>query len=127
MMDQPLTGKRWDLEKDTVCFNCHKGATQLIEITPVETLITCTNCMAERHYTIHRVEVPASPGAFEDERFRSSHNIWTFRFPDRCVNCGNCVDNEVNVDELRVRTLCPACFFTRVYEFNMFSESRSRR
>lgn len=128
MMDQPMTGGRWDIEKDTVCFNCHKGVTQLIEITPVEAMITCTNCMAQRHYTIHKVEVPDTPpGVFEDEPFRLHHDIWNFRFTDKCINCGNCVANEVNVDEHRVRTVCPECYFTRVYEFNMFSESRSRR
>jgi hypothetical protein len=127
MMDQPVTGTRWDLEKDTVCFNCHKGAIQLIEITPGEALVTCTNCMAERHFTIHRVEVPEKPGKFEEEPYRLRHNIWNFVFKDRCINCGNCVDHEVNVDERRIRTICPACFYTRLYEFNMFSESRSRR
>ena len=128
MMNQPATGPRWDLEKDTPCFSCHTGAAQLIEITPVEALVTCTNCMAERHYTIHKVEVPEEkPGVFEDDQYRLQHNIWNFSYTDRCINCGNCVDHEVNVDERRIRTVCPTCFFTRLYDFNMFSESRSRR
>jgi len=127
MMDEPVTGQRWDLKKDTVCFNCHKGATQLIEITPVESLVTCTNCMAERHYTIHKVEVPEKPGKFEGEAYRYQHQVWDFCYEAQCVNCGNCAKHEVNVDERRIRTVCPTCFFTRLYDFNMFSESRSRR
>lgn len=127
MMDQPTSEQRWDIEKEAVCYNCHKGSMHLIEISPIETVITCTNCMAERHYTMHKVEVPDRPGQFESEEFRQHYSIWNFRYTNRCPNCGNCVDNEVNVDELRVRTVCPECYFTRVYEFNMFSESRSRR
>ncbi len=127
MMIEPAACRRWDIEKEAACFNCHKGATQLIEIGMSEAMVACTNCMAERRYTIHRVDVPEQKSSFESRNFAATHDIWDFRFLDQCINCGNCVENEVNVDERRIRTVCPACYFTRVYEFNMFSEPRSRR
>ncbi len=127
MMGEPVAGRRWDIEKEAACFNCHKGATQLVEVGDSNATVTCTNCMAERHYTIHRVDLPEKKSVFEDNGFRNTHDIWNFRYVDKCLNCGNCVENEVNVDERRIRTVCPACYFTRLYEFNMFSEPRSRR
>jgi hypothetical protein len=127
MIGQPAMGHRWDIDKEAACFNCHKGAIQHIEITPAAAMIACTNCMAERHYTIHKVEVPEQRSRFEDERLRYKFDIWNFAYVGWCVNCGNCVENEVNVDEMNIRTVCPECYYTRLYEFNMFSEPRSRR
>lgn len=118
---------RWDFEKDALCFNCHKSAMQLIEIYPIETMVTCVNCFKERHYTVHRVYVADDREPFEDEDFRQRHDVWSFGITDRCLNCGNCVDNEVDVDEFRVRTICPICYYTRVYEFNMFAEGHAHR
>lgn len=127
MMGKPAMGRRWDIEKEAACFNCHKGATQLIEISPTEAIITCTNCMAERHYTLHKIDIPEDRKPFESEEFKRRYEIWNFKYVDSCPNCGNCVENEVNVDEFRVRTVCPACYYTRVYDFNMYSESHARR
>jgi len=126
MLGNPAVGRRWDIEKEAACYNCHKGATQLIEIGPSETVISCTNCMAERHYTIHCIEIPEKRKPFENGSSKP-REVWKFRFVDNCANCGNCVENEVNVGELRVRTVCPACYYTRVYDFNMFSEAHARR
>ena len=39
-----------DLEKMERCPNCGKEAIQLIEAKPGETVVTCMNCGAARHY-----------------------------------------------------------------------------
>lgn len=45
----------WDFDKATECFNCNKEAIQRIEIKPDETIITCMNCGAARHYRLSGV------------------------------------------------------------------------
>ena len=127
MFGQPIAVRRWGIEHEAPCFHCHRGTVQLIEIGPEASAITCTNCGVERHYTIHRVDVPEKVVPFESRGFRTTHDVWDLKYYDRCVNCGNCVDNEVNVDDRRIRTVCPACYYTRIYEFNMLSEPRSHR
>ncbi|OPY28914.1 MAG: hypothetical protein A4E28_01186 [Methanocella sp. PtaU1.Bin125] len=39
-----------DLEKMGRCPNCGKEAIQVIEAKPGETVVTCMNCGAARHY-----------------------------------------------------------------------------
>ena len=39
-----------DFNEETHCFNCGKDAIQHIELRPDETVITCMNCGAARHY-----------------------------------------------------------------------------
>ena len=46
-----------DFEKMTRCSNCGKEAIQQIEVRPGETIITCMNCGAARHYTVDGVRV----------------------------------------------------------------------
>ena len=43
--------QRWDFSDATQCPNCGKDAVQRIEVRPDETVITCQNCGAARHYT----------------------------------------------------------------------------
>ena len=45
----------WNFDKATVCFNCNKDAIQRIELRPDETIITCMNCGAARHYRLSGV------------------------------------------------------------------------
>jgi RNase P subunit RPR2 len=45
----------WDFDRATVCFNCNKEAIQRIELKPDETIITCLNCGAARHYRLSGV------------------------------------------------------------------------
>ena len=47
----------WDFEKATQCSNCGKEAIQRIEVRPDETVITCLNCGAARHYTVDGVRI----------------------------------------------------------------------
>ncbi len=46
-----------DLENATQCPNCGKEAIQHIELLPDETIITCMNCGAARHYTVDGVRM----------------------------------------------------------------------
>jgi transcription elongation factor Elf1 len=46
-----------DLEKMKRCPNCGKEAIQVIEAQPGETIITCMNCGAARHYTEEGISV----------------------------------------------------------------------
>lgn len=127
MLGRPIVGRRWVIEKEAVCIRCRKGAMQLIEITPSEALVICTNCMAERHYLIHGIEPHCRPQFHGSDTTGFRNGSWDFRYTDHCIKCGNCVDNEVNVDERRVKTVCPACCYTRLYEFDMLNEPRGRR
>lgn len=47
----------WDFANATECFNCGKEAIQRIEIKPDETVVTCQNCGAARHYRIGGVSL----------------------------------------------------------------------
>ena len=49
--------KLCDFEHATQCPNCGKEAIQQIEVRPGETIITCMNCGAARHYTEDGVRV----------------------------------------------------------------------
>jgi hypothetical protein len=122
---------RWDLEKETNCFECRRNAIQLVMIGGSEATVTCNGCMAERHYTIHRARRPQrgnGNGPSDNGNQKDVRNgVWHFHFVDRCMNCGNCVANDISVSESRVRAVCPACYFTRSYEFNMLTGSRARR
>ncbi|MGA9141280.1 MAG: hypothetical protein WBZ29_13725 [Methanocella sp.] len=46
-----------DLENATRCPNCGKEAIQHIELRTGETIITCMNCGAARHYTVDGVRL----------------------------------------------------------------------
>lgn len=129
MMGEAVEGDRWDIEKEVPCYRCHRGSVQLIEIGPAHATVTCMHCFAERHYTLHEIgrPRPETEAPFERPGYRRLHDVWDMAYAGRCPNCGNCTENEVSVDERRIRTACPACRYTRLYEFNMFSESRSRR
>ncbi len=127
MMGEPVEGSRWDLVKEAPCYKCHRGTSQLIEIGPTNATVTCTHCFTKRHYTLHEIDLPDERPVFEKAGYRRLHDVWDMAYTARCPNCGNCADNEVNVDERRIRTFCPECYFTRLYEFNMYTEPRSRR
>jgi transcription elongation factor Elf1 len=127
MMGEPVEGSRWDLEKEAPCYKCHRGTIQLIEIGPAHATVTCAHCFTERHYTLHEINLPDERPPLEKDGYRRLHEVWDLKYTARCPNCGNCVENEVNVDEMKIRTVCPECYYTRLYEFNMFSEPRSRR
>jgi hypothetical protein len=131
LVGEEMAGKAWSIdwefEKRAVCLNRGTDAVQKVELLPVKTTVTCANRGAERHYTLHRVDLPDEKPVFEKAGYRLLHDVWDPDYATRCSNCGNCVDNEVNVDERRIRTFYPECYFTRSYEFNMYTESRSRR
>ncbi len=127
MMGEAVEDGRWDIEKEAPCYKCHRGTIQLIEVGPMNATVTCTHCFTERHYTIHNIGLPEKKPVFEEAGYRQEHDVWDLKYAARCPNCGNCVDNEVNVDERRIRTFCPECYFTRSYDFNMYTEPRSRR
>ncbi len=127
MLGEAVEDSHWDIEREALCFKCHQGTVLLIQVGPTNATITCTHCGTERHYTLHRVDLPEEKPVFEKAGYRQLHDVWDLEYAARCSNCGNCVDNEVNVDERRIRTFCPECYFTRSYEFNMYTESRSRR
>jgi NMD protein affecting ribosome stability and mRNA decay len=127
MMGDAVEGSRWDIELESPCYKCQRGTHQLIEIGPTNATVTCTHCFRERHYTLHSIDLPEKKPLFEDAGYRREHDVWDLKYSARCPNCGNCVDNEVNVDERRIRTFCPECYFTRTYDFNMYTEPRSRR
>jgi RNase P subunit RPR2 len=64
-----MTGKKgraepeaWDFDKATICFNCGKEAIQRIELRPDETIVTCLNCGAARHYRLSGVYIGATFG-----------------------------------------------------------------
>jgi predicted RNA-binding Zn-ribbon protein involved in translation (DUF1610 family) len=46
-----------DFSNATVCPNCGKEAVQRIEMGPDETVITCMNCGAARHYTVDGIRL----------------------------------------------------------------------
>ena len=127
MMGEPVEGCRWDIEKEAPCYQCQRGTVQLVQVASTHASVTCTSCGTARHYTLHRVELPEEKPVFEKAGYRRLHDVWDLAYAARCPNCGNCVDNEVNVDERNLRTFCPQCYFTRSYEFNMYTEPRSRR
>lgn len=127
MLGEAVEDSHWDIEKEALCFKCHQATVLLIQVGPTNATITCTHCGAERHYTLHRIDLPEEKPVFEKAGYRQLHDVWDLEYAARCSNCGNCVDNEVNVDERSIRTFCPECYFTRSYEFNMYTESRSRR
>ena len=127
MMGEPVEGGQWEIEKEAPCYKCKHGSVQLIRVAPAHASVTCLNCFRERHYMLHHVDLPAEKPAFEKAGYRRLHDVWDLACAARCPNCGNCVENEVNVDERSIRTFCPRCYFTRSYEFNMYTEPRSRR
>ncbi|HEY3273966.1 MAG TPA: hypothetical protein VGJ92_09400 [Methanocella sp.] len=127
MMGEAVEGSRWDIEKEAPCYKCHRGTIQLIQIGPMNATVTCTHCFTERHYSIHNIDLPEKKPVFEEPDYRRAHDVWDMKYAAHCPNCGNCADNEVNVDERRIRTFCPECYFTRLYDFNMYTEPRSRR
>jgi len=53
-----------DFSEATRCFNCGKEAIQRIEVRPGETIITCMNCGAAKHYTAGGVTVG---GTFDED------------------------------------------------------------
>lgn len=52
----------WDFDKVTECFNCGKEAIQRIELRPDETIVTCMNCGAARHYRLSGVYIAETFG-----------------------------------------------------------------
>jgi hypothetical protein len=107
---------KWEFKKDVTCFFCKKNATQLIEIFPVETIVTCTNCGAERHYTIHGTLLSGHKDLFTGTKRK--YDLWEFVKFDKCGYCGDKGENRVLVDEYKVGIICPSCTQTRIYNFN---------
>lgn len=118
---------KWEFHVDALCYNCHVKAFQEIEIHSADAAVRCTNCLAERHYTIHDVlprgEKPRHSHGPSNQKFEE----WHFVQPARCINCGVHADQLVAVNQLETSVKCSRCSFTRLYKFNMFSEPRSRR
>jgi NMD protein affecting ribosome stability and mRNA decay len=127
MMGEAVEDSRWDIGLASPCYKCHRGTRQLIEIGPAHATVTCTHCFRERHYMLYSIDRPEQKPPFEDAGYARTHDVWDLTYRGRCPNCGKCADNEVNVDERRIRTFCPECYFTRLYEFNMYTEPRARR
>ncbi|WP_424358417.1 hypothetical protein [Methanocella sp. MCL-LM] len=53
---------KWDFDRVTECFNCGKEAIQRIELRPDETIVTCMNCGAARHYRLSGVYIAETFG-----------------------------------------------------------------
>lgn len=115
----PLISK-WEFDKESKCFNCHEVAIQKIEMIPSETVVTCTNCGAERHYAVHASFEGMEKPDFEADGMKRKYDLWKFMRNDICSNCFNRTDNEITIDEYKAAAVCPLCLFTRLYKFSMF-------
>jgi DNA-directed RNA polymerase subunit RPC12/RpoP len=111
----------WEFNKEAECFNCHKVSAQRVEIIPTETIVTCTNCGAERRYTIHGFFVAGKKADFEADRARRKYDLWKFIRNAKCANCLKQTEQEVTLDEFKSVVVCPSCLFTRIYKFNVYS------
>ncbi|MCD1295379.1 hypothetical protein CUJ83_10250 [Methanocella sp. CWC-04] len=123
MADEPEI-MRWELQKESRCYNCHKDAIQIIQILPTETTVTCSNCGARRYYTIHGIYASDKKTSFEDTRFKRKYDRWEFIRTARCSNCGNKTDHEIVIDEYRTGIVCPSCFYTHVYNISMYDKPK---
>lgn len=120
MVDRPWIIK-WDFSKEAECFNCHKAAAQRVEIVPTETVVTCSNCGAERRYVIHNFFVADKKPDFEADRARRKYDLWKFTRNAKCANCLKQTDQEIIIDEFKGAVVCPSCLFTRIYKFSVYS------
>lgn len=112
----------WDFSKESTCFNCHKSATQAIKITPNDIIVTCANCGAERHYIIRSFSVADQKPDFEAPDAKRKYDVWKFYKLAKCSNCAAETNQEITLDEHVGAVVCPACLFTRVYKFSVFSK-----
>lgn len=118
-----MAGKAWSIdwifEKKAVCFNCGVEAAQKIEMLPVKTTVTCTNCGAERVYNIHGTYVATPIHSLPAHKHK--YDIWRFDKEAVCPNHGAIARHEVTVDEYVSTIVCPVCHFTHLYDFAFFS------
>jgi DNA-directed RNA polymerase subunit RPC12/RpoP len=112
---------QWDFEKVVECFNCHKVAAQRVEMMPTGTIVTCENCGAERRYAIHGFFVAGESQDFEADRARRKYDLWKFTRSAKCANCSRQTEQEITLDEFKIAVVCPACLFTRIYKFSVYS------
>jgi transcription elongation factor Elf1 len=124
-----MPGKSWNIDwrfdKHAVCFNCGKDAVQAIEMLPVATTVTCTNCGAERIYNIHGTF--ATNCTLETPDQKCKYDVWQFTKQARCPNCGSESEHKVTMDEYKVSAVCPVCCYTHLYRFNVFTRGRLTR
>lgn len=112
----------WDFEKKAVCFNCKRDAVQKIKMLPVMANVACSNCGAERIYSIH--------GTFggtcdlETVPRKRKYDVWRFTKKARCPSCGNESEHDIFMDEFKSSAVCPACCFTHLYRFNVFTRGK---
>jgi len=115
----------WKFEKKAVCFNCGVDAAQVVEMLPVMTTVTCSNCSAERIYNIHGTYVATPVQAHPVHRHK--YDVWSFEKEARCPNHGGVARHEVTVDEFVATIFCPACNFTHLYDFALFKRVKPRK
>ncbi len=122
-----MAGQLWNIDwsfgKRAVCFNCGEDAVQAVEVLPVVTTVTCTNCGAERIFNIHgtfttecRIETPGH---------KHKYDVWHLEKRAGCPNCGNEAEHKVTIDEYHVTAVCPVCCFTHIYNFNVFTRGKA--
>lgn len=83
--------------------------------------MTCTNCGAERRYTIHGFFVAKKKPDFEADRASRKYDLWKFTRNAKCANCLEQTEQEVTLDEFKGAIICPSCLFTRIYKLNVYS------
>ncbi|WP_424356928.1 hypothetical protein [Methanocella sp. MCL-LM] len=111
----------WDFSKVSTCFHCRKNVAQNIKITPNDSIVTCANCGAERHYIIRSFSVADSKPDFEAAAVRRKYDVWKFTKQAKCFNCAKETGQEITMDEHIGAVVCPSCLFTRIYKFSVYS------
>ena len=112
----------WDFDKVSTCFNCKKEISQQIKITPNDSIVTCTNCGAERHYIIRSFSVADKKPDLDVTSVKRKYDIWKFNKQAQCSNCMKETSQEIIMDEHLSAVVCPSCLFTRIYRFSVFSK-----
>jgi Zn finger protein HypA/HybF involved in hydrogenase expression len=122
MVDRPLITK-WEFEKEADCYNCHKVAIQKVEIIPTETVVTCSNCGAERRYVIHGFYLADRMPELDTDMSKRKYDIWKFARNAKCSNCLKLTDQEITLDEFKGVVVCPSCLFTRIYRISVYKHT----
>lgn len=117
----------WDFSKESTCFNCKKTVAQNVKITPNDSIVTCANCGAERHYIIRSFTVADQKPDFEASQVTRKYDIWKFSKLAKCSNCGQETTQEIVLDEHMGAVVCPNCLFTRIYKFSVFSRPEVKK
>ncbi len=122
MVDRPVITK-WEFEKEADCYNCHKVAVQKVEVVPTQTVVTCSNCGAERRYVIHGFYVADRMPEFDSDKAKRKYDIWKFVKNVKCSNCLEQTDQEITLDEFKGVVVCPSCLFTRIYKISVYKRT----